>query len=72
MAGKQYWKDAGASKSSNRKSILVHKEISVSNLKNSKKLRNMNATKPVKLLKSSGNKGCKAPIFCFWMNLVSV
>jgi hypothetical protein len=72
MAGKQHSKDAGASKSSNRKSILVHKEISVGHLKDSKKLRDRNATKIVKLLKSSGNKRCKAPTFCFWMNLVSL
>jgi len=53
MAGKQHWKDVGANKSSNRKSILVHREISVSSLKDSKKLRDRNATKPVKLLRSS-------------------
>jgi hypothetical protein len=63
MAGKQHWKDVGANKSSNRKSILIHREISVSSLRDSKKLRDSNATKPVKLLKTSGNKMCKAPIF---------
>lgn len=72
MAGNQHWKDDGASNSSNRKSILVHREISVSNLKDSKKLRDRNATKPVKLPKSSENKRFKAHIFCFGMNLVSV
>jgi len=72
MARKQHWKDVGANKSSNRRSILVHREISVSNLKDSKKLRDRNVTKPVKLLKSSGNKRCKALIFFIWMNCVSV
>jgi len=38
MAGNQHWKDDGANESSNRKSILVHKEISDSSLKDSKKL----------------------------------
>ena len=72
MAGNQHWKDVGANKSSNRKSILVHREISDSSLKDSKKLRERNATKPIKLLKSSVKKRCKASVFCFWINLVSV
>jgi hypothetical protein len=65
MAGKQHSKDVGANNSSNRKSILVHREISVSNPKDSKKLRDRYATKPDKLPKSSGNMRCKALIFCF-------